>query len=1569
QFGKTDVNRTKPQGQILIQNNFIRSSADAGISSQIGATGQALTSTGGPGATPLLGVTQLTTPDPNTRPGVARLLRNGNPIGEIPGIVITNNVILDSGNAAIDLDGGDFGVGQLGTPNVYSRVVNNTLFNSSGSGSGVSVGGRSAPGLFNNLVAGFTTGFDIDAVNSSATVYGSNLFVDNGDAFSDGFFAVASTIELPDGTPLFDNNAFMPTIASGATDSSVASIRDRADLLATVKEPVGIGASPIVAPDFDIFGQRRVDGRTGEAPQGTGNNVFIDRGAVDRADFRGPQALLNVPFDAIGDAAGNANNLLTIGDTDPGNSVVRLVNVNQDVNFFEIQLVDNAGVGIDPSTVTRETVTVTENGRRLLSERDFTFTYSDNNRTIRLTPLAGIWNPDSVYEITLNNQSRRLLTLPDGGVVADGDTITMDVAEDGRETVFEFDSGYTLDIPQLASIRVDDVREAFTEGQTFSITTPDGLQTRTFEIDLNGATASGNFAIDLRNAATVADIRNVIAAAIDGQSGAGDLDLRINADTDRVGSNILQLGALPGHTINFGAGVTGLTLIGTNGGVVENTVVDGQAFEFSNGAFTQTFIFDENGTAGASTPTTRFISFQRDQTADEVAASVALALRNSGFGLETASDIGDGAVNIGGRVGDTLTLLADQPTAGDVPFMTLRGTPGVTPKLSLSIPSTATPATIDNQSISISVDGVTETFLFSTNPNLGTPDRLVVIDAADDFNAIASALTASIANAFVGQLQPELIEGDTLVTPATAATINLGESDAGANGQLIDIDPLASGIAVDGIAGGAVAVSFVPSSQFQAVSVAGSLQSRIQAIFGNGDDADVTVVPGGAGELLIQGASLIVSNFAGDDESPTEATLVDSVADLAGNPVEPNRSNNETRFTIIMPGVRFDFGDAPISYATTLQADSATNNPGNGPRHALVTGVNVGLGRLIDVEADGQPVGQDDTATVFNWSEQELGGIVTINNGEIAVVGVPPLTPGANPRILTLEIQPTGANPGGTFEFEFLTTNDNPSSTEVNSVFYDGDSTPASLAQTLFEVVDVIISRRGGDLRTELDMTNATVTVTAIDDEDGVPIVTFNDGGQVLNLFGQFGTDGQDATASPELVQGFLNPLDQAGTNINLDIRGSGLLNIWVDYNDDGIFGDGEHLVIDQPVQESASGVIVNIAAPSNTAGIDLNNPFNTWMRVRINETGSAGIVSVDGSNGVSIGGEVEDYLVSVRADQLPNGSNETFFLTEDTTFVNNNVTDLLVPPVPPGTSTLFRYRYNVTSPLDPNATPTIGNPGDDVRVFRTENGRLEINFTNEDHLDGRFTYIPDDDFFGVDSFTYRISNQNNFSDLITDAESLRTVTLNVVPENDAPGAADQGFVVSEPISSVIPTPSLVITDADLIVMATPDADPQQVESPQDESNQPPDYFVYSIRALDSAGNPITVNAANPLTTVFTDTGAELTLAYKSVTFAGRSLTVIDTVTYVPADDANANTGSVPGELLLDAFEFTVIDNGQSILPDDLIVNLENPVNAADVAAVQGVIGRNGDQWNEFGINIAESDFATARIRVTPSND
>ncbi len=139
---------------------------------------------------------------------------------------------------------------------------------------------------------------------------------------------------------------------SQAIDSSLEALAERL-ALSQIRNAIGLPPSPMLAPDRDIFGQRRVDDPSVSTPAGLGSNVFKDRGAADRADFAALQAILLQPQD---------NDSANV-DVDRTISYVRVTDGTLD--YFSILLSDGEGIGPDASTVTPNSVLLTENGRLL----------------------------------------------------------------------------------------------------------------------------------------------------------------------------------------------------------------------------------------------------------------------------------------------------------------------------------------------------------------------------------------------------------------------------------------------------------------------------------------------------------------------------------------------------------------------------------------------------------------------------------------------------------------------------------------------------------------------------------------------------------------------------------------------------------------------------------------------------------------------------------------------------------------------------------------------------------------------------------------------------------------------------------------------------------------------------------------------------------------------------------------------------------------------------------------------------------------------------------------------------
>ena len=83
-----------------------------------------------------------------------------------------------------------------------------------------------------------------------------------------------------------------------------------------------------------------------------------------------------------------------------------------------------------------------------------------------------------------------------------------------------------------------------------------------------------------------------------------------------------------------------------------------------------------------------------------------------------------------------------------------------------------------------------------------------------------------------------------------------------------------------------------------------------------------------------------------------------------------------------------------------------------------------------------------------------------------------------------------------------------------------------------------------------------------------------------------------------------------------------------------------------------------------------------------------------------------------------------------------------------------------------------------------TSHGALTLN------ADGSFTYTPDADYSGTDSFTYRANDGTSDS-------NLATVTIEVAPDNDAPVAGADSYSVQQDATLSVPASGVLANDSD----------------------------------------------------------------------------------------------------------------------------------------------------------------------------
>ncbi len=316
---------------------------------------------------------------------------------------------------------------------------------------GVFILNNASPTVMNNIIANFDFGIAIDTATSDV-ILGGSLYADNltnaGDPFGNTIPLGEFSLNLDDepNKTLFVNPAnrnFYLDSGSLAIDSSIDSIEERFELN-TVKAPMGIPPSPMLAPNTDQAGLRREDDPNVDTPGGVGDNLFKDRGALDRVDFTGPVALLVAPED------NDANGI----DRNDREGYVDIV--GEPVSQFVIQLQDKTdavdGIGIDDTTVNPGVVAITHDGQPMQEGTDYRFEYDATNDSILFNPQAGIFEPGE-YIITIANEVQLFIDAPAGADVTDGETFQL-TDPFGNQVIFEWND------PNVDPALTDDANHA-----------------------------------------------------------------------------------------------------------------------------------------------------------------------------------------------------------------------------------------------------------------------------------------------------------------------------------------------------------------------------------------------------------------------------------------------------------------------------------------------------------------------------------------------------------------------------------------------------------------------------------------------------------------------------------------------------------------------------------------------------------------------------------------------------------------------------------------------------------------------------------------------------------------------------------------------------------------------------------------------------------------------------------------------------------------------------------------------------------------------------------------------------
>ncbi|TWU18034.1 hypothetical protein Poly21_01890 [Allorhodopirellula heiligendammensis] len=653
---------------------------------------------------------------------------------------------------------------------------------------------------------------------------------------------------------------------------------------------------------------------------------------------------------------------------------------------------------------------------------------------------------------------------------------------------------------------------------------------------------------------------------------------------------------------------------------------------------------------------------------------------------------------------------------------------------------------------------------------------------------------------------------------------------------------------VIGVPGGAIPITISPL--FNAEAVKQVLLRQLNSVNKPGELPTTTLSAEdrGGNTLFVENASIIAG--------PVDNYYLPAIKDLVGNPLQPNRDDRTTQFTINLSDIALDYGDAPDPvgsiagrYPTRLNDNGARHIIGNGPM----------LGTSVDAELDGLSVrtadGDDLTIEVSGgggvFATSLDAGVVSININPNDVADLTQF----DGETFTID---TGAAIA-TFEFD----TDGIFDEDNFAVAVSGAMTKQAIANAIEEAIQLSPLNPASVATVDGPTAGSVVVEVSGDDEDGV---TFTSEGNPQGIF------------NPNLT-----------TSINVVVTGAGVLEGWIDFNADGDWDDPGELVIspdlatDSTVANPAifgdgtTNRTFNISIPATTPKLPAGQSADTYARFRISRTGTGSPV------GLALSGEVEDYLVRLVGGQPPviGNPNPQYSIPEggflqasddlgNDAFDNNNGLLVGVTTATPGGVQIF---------------------ADDVgtRDLFGETGQFAGTLTVM--ANGTFTFAADDDFAGQVVFDARVS------DVVPGAPENQLVstqrvsaTITVTPVNDPP-TLKVGVNASDVITEITINEDNVLSQADqtslgpVVFSAADLIDPFYIAGP---GSEPQEQVLYFLRAG-------------------TDTTAFRTAQGGSLSISADGRTIL----YTPPADYNGQTP--------DSFNYTVADRLLSTLPGSIV--------------------------------------------------
>ena len=488
-------------------------------------------------------------------------------------------------------------------------------------------------------------------------------------------------------------------------------------------------------------------------------------------------------------------------------------------------------------------------------------------------------------------------------------------------------------------LSLNGLARTLTDGQTFTIQS--GGVTRTFEFTRDLTVGAGNTAISVGVNDTQDDIGTKVAATI-AAAGLGLKPVHISdgnisiggqaSDTIDVTASSLGLFGKPGVQSRTRLQVFGpLLLTVPSRGAAD--INDNSTFRITNAGRTVVFEFDRNF-SGASQPGNVVISYIPQNTASDIATAIATAIAGAGLGI-IPGNLGNGILNLGSLQASQVQLLTSNLT-------TTRG-----------VMNDGETFTINNgiQSVTFEFENVT----FGNGFTAGNIP--ILFSATSTPDSVVQSMKAVIEGSSLGLTTTVLPNG----------TLELNDSPR------YQIDSRGAPTLIKtGVPGGSNAVFFIQDANFTGADMVRAMVDSINASPGT----RLTAMSRAGDTLFVENAISIspeIDNY-----------FLRGVADLAGNLLKPNRINNETQFTILMPGVQLDYGDTPDPFTTTA-GRYPTRHENDGARHVLssTTSTSILLGSTITADANGTPTpdakGDVDDGVTFDSPTLPIRGIFNRN--------------------------------------------------------------------------------------------------------------------------------------------------------------------------------------------------------------------------------------------------------------------------------------------------------------------------------------------------------------------------------------------------------------------------------------------------------------------------------------------------------------------------------------------------------------------------------------------------------------